>query len=194
MNATRFAPQMAWCLLGVLAATAPTLAQGRPGMIGPTAYDLLRAYNGGRPPGPRFGLTPFSYRASLGAYGNPYRYHAPAPFRTAPSVYGYPVYVAYGGPAILYQTLPYIPPPPREAPALMSFEVPRDAEIYIDGGKSIQTGVYRSFTTPPIQPGKVETHEIKVRWMVKGKPVERTRKVELHPGDVLTFDYLRNPP
>jgi uncharacterized protein (TIGR03000 family) len=89
---------------------------------------------------------------------------------------------------------PYHSPRPEDLPkdptALLSLRVPTDAEVYIGEDKSLQKGSYRMFKTPPIPPGESRPYQFKVRWTENGKPVERTRKVELHAGQVLKFDFV----
>jgi uncharacterized protein (TIGR03000 family) len=65
--------------------------------------------------------------------------------------------------------------------------VPADAEIWIDGNKTAQTGTARSFVSPPVTPGHDYTYEVKARWRESGKEVVQTRRVLVHAGDVINL-------
>src|SRR5262249_29983293 len=58
------------------------------------------------------------------------------------------------------------------AVAEVQVRVPANATVWFDGEPTEQTGPYRRFWTPPLEPGKVYTYQVKARWMLDGAPYE----------------------
>jgi uncharacterized protein (TIGR03000 family) len=71
--------------------------------------------------------------------------------------------------------------------ALINLWVPANAEVWLSGEKTASTGSERSFVTPSLEAGRRFAYDIRVRWIEKGKPVEKVKKVSVHPGDRLTL-------
>jgi uncharacterized protein (TIGR03000 family) len=184
-------------ILTVLVLAATGFAQPSSRMTGSaTPYDTFRALNAGRPPGPNFGL----YSNNTGGfprYGSmPYpSYLHPSYSRLdyGPGFYPYPRTIK-AGPDTIFDEAPRARPmpPPRDLTALLSLRVPRAAEVFINDDKSPQTGSYRMFVTPPLPPGETKTYYVKIRWTQDGKTIERSKKIELHSGEVLRYDYLED--
>jgi uncharacterized protein (TIGR03000 family) len=64
--------------------------------------------------------------------------------------------------------------------ATLDLIVPANAEVWLDGKKTTQTGTTRSFTTQPLTSGQVSTQELRVTFNDKaGKAVTEQRKVQL---------------
>jgi len=74
----------------------------------------------------------------------------------------------------------------------MSIRVPPDAEVWFGDVKTNLTGAERLFVSPPLEPGKDYTYEIRARWNEDGRPVERTRTLQVHAGDRLNISFLNN--
>jgi uncharacterized protein (TIGR03000 family) len=85
------------------------------------------------------------------------------------------------------------PPPPGEDGNLvyLRVRVPADAEVWVEGQKTQQTGTDRLFYSPPIVPGKTYVYEVRARWMVDGRVVDRARKVRVRAGQESAIDFLR---
>lgn len=66
------------------------------------------------------------------------------------------------------------------------------AEVFVDGVKTMQSGVDRSFTSPELEPGKEYRYEITVRWVVSGVTREQKRTVIGASGEVIPLDFT-NP-
>jgi uncharacterized protein (TIGR03000 family) len=77
-----------------------------------------------------------------------------------------------------------------ENATMIAVRVPADAEIWFDGKKTSQTGPVRYFETPPLEPGREYSYEIRARWNENGRQVERTRHVTVHPGDRLALNFV----
>lgn len=55
--------------------------------------------------------------------------------------------------------------------------------------KTNQTGTSRTFFSPPLRGDQFLTYEIRVRWKEKGRPVEQTQLVMVHPGERLNVSF-----
>lgn len=76
---------------------------------------------------------------------------------------------------------------------LIGVRVPDNAEIWIDGDKTSQTGTFREFVTPALEPGQKFSYDIKARWMENGKEVVRDRKLSFYAGDRLMVNLMAPP-
>jgi uncharacterized protein (TIGR03000 family) len=77
-----------------------------------------------------------------------------------------------------------------EAPATIVVRLPADAKLTIDGSRTRSTEGVRTFTSPPLQPGKEYQYSLTAEVMRDGKKVERTRDVTVRAGQQseVTFD------
>lgn len=73
-------------------------------------------------------------------------------------------------------------PGPNEPVALIDVRVPADADVWLEGQPTKQTGAHRQYVSPTLKPGTPYTYEIKVRWQAEGKAVEETRQVQVTAG------------
>ena len=48
--------------------------------------------------------------------------------------------------------------------AMMEIRVPANAEVWVEGDKTSQTGAVRHFVSPTLQTGKTFTYDIRARW------------------------------
>jgi len=76
---------------------------------------------------------------------------------------------------------------------LLGIRVPENAQIWIDGQKTSQTGTFREFVTPPLEQGEKFTYNIKATWTENGKPVVRERQVNFYSGDRLMVNMTAPP-
>jgi len=74
--------------------------------------------------------------------------------------------------------------------AVVEVRVPADAELLFEGERMNTPGPLRTFRTPRLESGKKYSYEVQARWTEGGKPVERTRKVSVRPGQRVTVDFL----
>lgn len=63
------------------------------------------------------------------------------------------------------------------------------AEVYVDGVKTSQTGVDRSFNSPDLAAGQQYRYEVTVRWTEQGVPRQGTRIVVGAAGDKVALDF-----
>jgi uncharacterized protein (TIGR03000 family) len=80
--------------------------------------------------------------------------------------------------------------PGPAAPAAIRMGVPEGAEVWVDGARTRQTGVDRSFVTPPLDPGRTYSYAVRVRWVDGDGTAERTRTVRFRAGEQLAL-YFR---
>jgi uncharacterized protein (TIGR03000 family) len=115
-------------------------------------------------------------------------------------------YRGYGGsyyfarpyaPPMYYYARPYFPAPAVAAMpdlgsrALLDVRVPADAEVFVEGDKTSQTGSDRTFVSPALEPGRTFTYDIRARWAgPDGKPIEQTRQVKVQGGRRTPVDFL----
>jgi uncharacterized protein (TIGR03000 family) len=69
------------------------------------------------------------------------------------------------------------------ATAVVQVRVPAKAEVWIQGGKTNQTGAVRTFVSPPLEVRKAYLYDVRVRWTdANGLLVDVTRQVAVQPG------------
>lgn len=82
------------------------------------------------------------------------------------------------------------PAPAESQPARICVHLPADAEVWIDGIKTNQTGPYRTYHTPALPAGKVLHYEVKARWVQAGQLVEQTRSVFVPTGGEAQVNFV----
>ena len=81
---------------------------------------------------------------------------------------------------------------PAPKPIRIELRVPStSAEVYVDGRKTQQTGVERSFETPPLPADEIAVYELRATWKENGRPVSRTRLVSARPGERVRVDFTQ---
>lgn len=74
--------------------------------------------------------------------------------------------------------------------ARLNVRVPAaDAEVWVAGQPTQQRGIQREFVSPPLNPEKSYTYEVKARWTENGRTVERAREVPVSANAVATVDF-----
>jgi uncharacterized protein (TIGR03000 family) len=69
-----------------------------------------------------------------------------------------------------------------DSPANLTVTVPADAELWFDGTKTVSTGPVRLFHSPPLEPGRRYTYDIRARWQEDGRDVTQTQTVPVTAG------------
>jgi uncharacterized protein (TIGR03000 family) len=73
--------------------------------------------------------------------------------------------------------------------ASITINVPNpDAEIWFDGTRTKQRGFERHFHTPPL-PAGTSTYTIRASWDDGINNVDRTRQIQVYPGQSVTVDF-----
>lgn len=78
----------------------------------------------------------------------------------------------------------------QERTVLIDVRVPPSAEIWFEDAKTQQTGTFRAFISPTLEPGQDYVYHVRTRWMENGQPVEKTRDLRVRAGDQLSIDFL----
>jgi len=73
--------------------------------------------------------------------------------------------------------------------ATVNVMVPADAEVWFDGNATQQRGPFREFTTPPLDPNRTFTYQIRARWMQNGQAMDQTRSVQVQANRAATVDF-----
>lgn len=73
---------------------------------------------------------------------------------------------------------------------LINVRVPPNAEVFFDDQRTSQIGVVRSFISPPLSSDRNFVYHIRARWIEDGRQVEKTRNIEVHPGDRLFVNFI----
>jgi len=76
----------------------------------------------------------------------------------------------------------YVPTSHLFPEAKFDVYVPCDAEVWLEGQKTQQSGEMRTFISPPLEPGGDYEYTIRARWKEGGKDVEQEQKVIVHAG------------
>jgi uncharacterized protein (TIGR03000 family) len=76
--------------------------------------------------------------------------------------------------------------------AFVTVRVPDgNAQVWIQNKLTQQMGLVRNFQTRPLEPGNY-TYKIRAKWQQNGRDMERTRTVQLQPGQSVTVDFNQN--
>jgi len=89
--------------------------------------------------------------------------------------------------------VPVAPAESSAVPADVTFRVPPDAEIWVEGIKINSTGVVRDFQTPPLIPGNRYAYEVRARWNADGQEVVQTQEVLVTAGVHVTVSFPTPP-
>lgn len=68
-------------------------------------------------------------------------------------------------------------------------EVPQDAEIWIDSRQTQQTGIERTYESPPLAAGKIYTYEIRAKWQENGRANEQSQIVMALAGEKVSVHF-----
>jgi uncharacterized protein (TIGR03000 family) len=74
--------------------------------------------------------------------------------------------------------------------AVLNVRLPdANAEVFVDGKATRQRGTWREFESPPLDPAKSYSYEVRAVWTENGKQVERTKTVPVKANGVATVDF-----
>jgi uncharacterized protein (TIGR03000 family) len=83
--------------------------------------------------------------------------------------------------------------PQGEPIARFTIEVPADAEVFLEGTRTKQTGASRTFVSPPLAAGKQYVYEVRARWTENGQVVEQSRNLIVSAGARLVIRFPQAP-
>ncbi len=78
--------------------------------------------------------------------------------------------------------------------AHLDVHVPADAEVWLEGLKTHQTGEERHFTSPALIADQDYVYEVRAKWTEDGRPVEQSRSVSVRAGQRVRIDFLSSEP
>jgi uncharacterized protein (TIGR03000 family) len=116
--------------------------------------------------------------SSSGSYSR--SYYSPSystPTYYSRSYYAPPYYAAY----------PLTAESPQKRSARINFQVPSDAKIWFGESDTVQTGMLRTFESPPLPVGSAYSYQVRVQWKHDGKDVTEDRNIIIHAGDVINL-------
>jgi uncharacterized protein (TIGR03000 family) len=143
----------------------------------------------GYPYGGYDGYYPYSYGYGMSAFGSY------APFYGGLSLPAYPLVAGYGAYSGIGAAQPTSERPPPDDAVHLQLTVPENAEVWIDGAKSTQTGAVREFVSPALTPDSRYSYKITVRYTnAQGKEVEDTRQIRFQANDWFSIDFTRPAP
>ena len=67
--------------------------------------------------------------------------------------------------------------------------LPENAELWVDGVKTNQSGMTRAFVTTDLQPGQQYAYELRATWSDQGRQVTETRRVSFRAGEKVDVDF-----
>jgi len=73
---------------------------------------------------------------------------------------------------------------------LINVRVSPDAEVWFDDQKTSQTGPFRSFITPALNPDQDFVYHVRARWTENGRQMDKTRRIDVHAGDRLVVNLM----
>jgi len=75
--------------------------------------------------------------------------------------------------------------------ATLRIRLPADARLLVEGQETKQTGANRTFTSPPLTPGKKFNYTFEWTYRKDGKPVTRTRTIYVRAGENKEVDLTK---
>lgn len=127
-------------------------------------------------PGYYYGVYPTDYSGYSSAYFPGYDNHGSSPYASP-------------------RPAPAPAPAPRADQATLNVRLPvPTAVVWIEGVRTTQTGVTRTFYSPSLSPGSDYTYHVRARWVESGRTVEQERTAPVHAGQQSTLDFTTPAP
>jgi uncharacterized protein (TIGR03000 family) len=84
--------------------------------------------------------------------------------------------------------------PTATGPAHLDVRLPAEAELWVDGKKTSQSGENRKFTTPDLKPGQEYVYEMRAQWNGKDGKKEEIRRIAFRAGEQVKVDFTKPGP
>jgi uncharacterized protein (TIGR03000 family) len=88
---------------------------------------------------------------------------------------------------------PHLTSSPGGNVAYLAVQVPADAEVWLEGTKTRQSGASRLFVSPPLQAGGHYAYSVRARWTEDGRETEQTQEVVIRPGERASVRFPTGP-
>ncbi len=180
----RFTPTLVAALVGAaMLSSCPRVRAGDPGRCFPPSYygypldDFTAGYYGGS----RY-REYYSYGRGFGVADMP----GPVPGPIEPYVFKRPFWDHKGQApeTVIVPAVPVVVAPPKTC-ALLDVRVPENAEVWLEGNPTNQTGPRRQYVSPELKPDHPYVYRVKARWKADGRDVEETQMLSVKAGDRL---------
>jgi|SRR5581483_4445305 len=157
--------------------------------MGLTGLTLLVLTAAAPPPG-NYSAGPNPIFGSPGAYG-PGQYSYPAP-----GTYGSTTFNPFGIPPLSGSPAYNVPDPLADWPvvgaAKVTVRLPADAQLWVDGRPTKQTGSVREFITPAVlKAGLTYYYTFRAQWPEGDRTVTRERRVAVRTGGTTDVDLTK---
>jgi len=138
----------------------------------------------------RYGYGSYPYYGGYGWRSGGYPYYGYSSYYQPGYVYDYstPTYVYPDDSGVVTRGAGSYAPA-NDNSAMLHVRVPGNAQVWVEGEATRQSGPERDFVSPPLQPDKTYQYEIRARWMQDGKPVVRTKTVTVHANETKNVDF-----
>jgi uncharacterized protein (TIGR03000 family) len=84
-------------------------------------------------------------------------------------------------------------PAPASRTALIDVFLPADATLTFQDELTTETGPVRAFQSPPLEPGRTYTYDIRATWRGEGgRPAARKQRVTVRAGDHVEVDFNKD--
>jgi uncharacterized protein (TIGR03000 family) len=74
-------------------------------------------------------------------------------------------------------------------PVHLTFVVPEDAQVWVEGASTSTRGPVREFTSPALSPGQKYVYTVRVRWQRYGQTIDQKQDVSVKGGDYVELNY-----
>jgi len=157
-----------------------------------SGYGLGYGYGSGYPYGGYGYGSGYGYPYGGYGYGSSYGY----PYGGYGSGYGSSIY-SYPSYNYIYPSSTYVLPPagsypnttvppaaaaPSEAPAIITVQVPANADVWFGDTKMSSSGTVRSYQSPPLAPNMTYSYTITAQWPENGQDVRRSKTIQVSAG------------
>jgi len=142
-----------------------------------------------------YGYRPYyAYRTWWPGYYSGYYYPSYGysyPYDSGYYDYAYPSYGGYSSAYPSTTTIVRQPPAVNVNTAQVVVRLPdANGEVWFDGQKmNGQTGAARSYTTPPLEPGRTYSYQVSAAWHQNGRLVTQERTVNVSAGSAVAVDF-----
>jgi uncharacterized protein (TIGR03000 family) len=80
----------------------------------------------------------------------------------------------------------------RSGPVHVNVRLPdANAKVWVQGQPTQQSGTWREFVSPPLDPSRNYRYEIRARWVENGRDRDETRTIPVQANGVETIDFTR---
>ena len=64
-----------------------------------------------------------------------------------------------------------------------------NAQVWVEGQLTSQSGRTRDYISPPVDPAKNYVYQVRSRWIDNGRTMDETKRIPVHAGETATVDF-----